>query len=148
MNNLEAHIWTRDNRQCRRCHRTVYATYKMPAQGVIYHINRDLNDKADTNLILLCYECLHDFTRLILEYPQRYLCQMELIIQRKLEELRNQTLEYDVDYRYYKVCSLIKTLEEEDNIIALPSVDQKQLIYLRELKAKIEAEEIREGVNK
>jgi hypothetical protein len=67
---------------------------------------------------------------------------MELITQGKLQSLRNVTLKCDRDYRYNKVCQYIKDLEEEDNIIALPTIDQDHLIYLRLQKAKIEAEEM------
>lgn len=148
MNNLEAHIWARGNRQCRRCHRIVYAMYKMSAQGVIYHVNRDLNDKAHTNLILVCYNCLHDLTQLILEYPQKYLCEMELITKSKLQSLRDETQEYDIAYRYRKICQHIKTLEEENNILVLPSVDQEHLLCLRVIKAKMEAKDKKGAVNK
>jgi hypothetical protein len=62
--------------------------------------------------------------------------------------LRSETPEYDIAYRYHKLCSGIKDLEEENDILVLPSVDREHLIYLRELKAKIEAEEIGEVINK
>lgn len=148
MNNLKERIWARDNRQCRHCHRIVYKTYKMLAQGVVYHVNRDLDDKADSNLILICHECQDDLTRLILEYPQKYLCEMELITKSKLQLLRDLTPKYDIAYRYHKLCSAIKDMVEENNMLVLPSVDREHLVYLRVQKAKIETEELREVVNK
>lgn len=141
MNDTEERIWARDSRKCRRCHRTVYKTYKIAPQGVICHVNRDLNDTADTNLILVCYECLHELSRLYIEYTQKYLCQMELIIQSKVQSLRDETLKYDMGYRYQKISRHIEDLEDENNILVLPTVDQEQLVYLKTLKAKIEAEE-------
>lgn len=139
----EERIWARDSRKCRRCHRTVYKTYKIAPQGVICHVNRDLNDKADTNLILVCYECLHELSRIYLEYPQKYLCQMELITQSKVQSLRDKVPKYNTEYRYYKLCIDIKDLEDENNILLLPTIDQERLVYLKVLKAKMEAEEIK-----
>lgn len=143
MNDIEERIWARASRKCRRCHRTVYKTYKIAPQGVIYHVNRDLNDKADTNLILVCYECLHELSRLYIEYPRKYICLMELIARTKIQSLRDKVSKYDIGYRYYKVCLAIENLEQENNKLVLPTRDQEQLVYLKTRKAKIEAEEIK-----
>ena len=141
---LKSYVWLRDNRKCRRCHRRVYQTYKMPSQGVIHRVNRDLSDNRDVNLILVCYDCLQVLSRLYLEYPAKYLCQMELITQTKLQSLRDTIPKYDIGYRYQKVSRYIEDLEYENNMLVLPSIDQEQLKRLKALKAKIEAEEIRE----
>lgn len=140
---LKSYIWKRDNRKCRRCHRTVYQTYKMPSQGAIYRVNRDLSDNSDLNLILVCFDCLLELSCLYLQYPPKYLCQMELITQTKLQPLRDTIPKYDISYRYQKVSRYIKDLEYENNMLVLPSIDQEQLKRLKALKAKIEAEEIR-----
>lgn len=145
---LKFYIWTRDNRKCRRCHRTVYQIYPMPSQGVIHHVNRDLSDNSDVNLILVCYDCLQELSRLYLEYPAKYVCLMELITQTKIQSLRDKVLKYDIGYRYQKVSRYIEDLEYENNILVLPNIDQEQLKRLKALKAKIEAsdkvEEIKE----
>jgi hypothetical protein len=118
----------------------------MLAQGAIYHVNRNLSDNSDVNLILVCYDCLHELSRLYLEYPAKYLCQMELITQTKLQSLRDKTPKYDIGYRYQKVSRYIGDLEYEYNMLVLPNIDQEQLERLKALKAKIEVEEIREAI--
>ena len=142
---LKSYIWGRDNRKCRRCHRTVYQTYKMPSQGVIHHVNRDPSNNSDVNLILVCYDCLHELSRLYLEYPAKYICQMELITQTKLQPLRDTIPKYDIGYRYQKVSRYIEDLEYENNMLVLPSIDQEQLKRLKALKVKIEAAENKRG---
>ena len=144
---LKSYIWGRDNRKCRRCHRTVYRTYKMLPQGAIHQVNRDPSDNSDVNLILVCHDCLRELSRLYLEYPAKYICQMELITQTKLQPLRDTIPKYDIGYRYQKVSRYIEDLEYENNMLVLPSIDQEQLKRLKALKAKIEAAEIREVID-